>query len=140
MGRKPRRVGLSTLKKKAWELLSKAIRLESRERDGLVSCVTCGRRKRWKEMQAGHFISGRVNSILFDERGIHPQCSGCNCIHHGRVLEYRDYMLQRYGEAVIDELRANKNIPRTFSADELTEMIAGYQERVQAEIERRGEL
>ena len=82
---KAKRKSLRTLKKKAWELLSKAIRLERREGPGLlVECVSCQRKMPWKQIQAGHFIDGRFNSILFDELGIHPQCGLCNVVYNGR--------------------------------------------------------
>ena len=57
-------------------------------------------------MQAGHFIDGHMNAIMFDLRGIHPQCFACNCMKHGNKVEYYKFMLEEYGQEVIDELRA----------------------------------
>lgn len=70
-------------------------------------------------MQAGHFLSGRSNGILFDERGVHPQCSiPCNQQPDGVVGKaYYDYMVKNYGQDVIDELRRLKRTPTKLSID-----------------------
>jgi hypothetical protein len=136
---KAKRKSLRTLKKKAWELLSKAIRLERREGPGLlVECVSCQRKMPWKQIQAGHFIDGRFNSILFDELGIHPQCGLCNVVYNGRKEEYFIYMERTWGREVIDELRAQRNKQVNFTAEELESMIEQYRQRIADEINTRG--
>jgi len=137
---KAKRKSLRALKKKAWELLSKAIRLERREGPGLlVECVSCQRKMPWKQIQAGHFIDGRFNSILFDELGIHPQCGVCNVVHNGRKEEYFIYMEKQFGREAIDQLRVQRNWQVNFTAEQLEEMIAGYKQRIKDEIDRRGD-
>jgi hypothetical protein len=122
---------VAALKKKAWELCSRAIRLEARESDGLVTCITCGVRLPWNRgIQAGHFIDGRYNAILFDERGIHPQCMGCNVMLNGRKEEYFVFMEGKYGREVIDELRRQRNQSRSFTAEELEVMIVNFKQRI----------
>ena len=61
----PKKPNLKNLKKKVWTLCSKYIRLKYSDKDGNCTCFTCDTVKPWKEMQAGHGISGRTNSILF---------------------------------------------------------------------------
>ena len=59
-------------------------------------------------MDAGHFISrgsGGMSGVYFDERNIHTQCKPCNGFHQGNAQKYGDYMLQKYGQEVIDILR-----------------------------------
>ena len=130
---------IRALKKKAWQLLSQAIRLERRGPDGKVECVTCRVRLPWNRgMQAGHFIDGRFNAILFDERGIHPQCMGCNVMLNGRKEEYWVYMEETQGRDVIDELRRLRNTDRKFTAETLETIIRVYQSRIDAEIDKRG--
>lgn len=67
-----------TPKKKAWDAFSRYIRtrdcLKSTGDRNRGACVTCGRVFDFKKLQAGHFIPGRVNSILFDEQCVHAQC------------------------------------------------------------------
>ena len=75
-------------KKETWKLFSLYIRLKYADDNGYVSCCTCGIKKHYKEMQAGHFIAGRNNSILFEEKCVHPQCGRCNVYKHGNTVEY----------------------------------------------------
>ena len=73
--------------------------------DGYNTCVTCCKSFHWKNLQAGHFIDGRMNSVLFDERGVWPQCYACNVCKHGNKVEYYQHMMRLHGQEVIDELR-----------------------------------
>ena len=90
-------------------------------------CVTCGTIKNWKELQAGHFIPGRHNSILFDERGCHPQCYHCNIGLKGNPRAYDRYMKTIYGEVVIKELERLDQITKEFKPYELEAIIDIYQ-------------
>jgi len=103
------KISTKGLKKKAWDCFSKYIRLKYSTPSGYCKCVTCGRMKYWKEMQAGHFIQGRYLNILFDERCVHPQCYHCNIGLKGNYVEYYEYMLQQYGKEIIDDLRRLKH-------------------------------
>src|SRR3990167_9020671 len=61
-------------KDRAWAAFSRYIRMKYANKSGMVECITCHTFKHWKEMQAGHFVDGRNNTVLFDERLVHPQC------------------------------------------------------------------
>ena len=113
------------LKLKAWNLFSQWIRLRDADKDGYVSCVTCGKRSHWKGegMQAGHFISGRTLSLLFDPRNCHNQCYGCNVGQNGSYVEYFLYMEKRYGREVIDELRQLKGETRKYGIGDYQDLI-----------------
>jgi len=104
-------------KKKAWDWCSKYIRLrdaiEYQKNHpsvpfGYVKCCTCDRIIVYnKNCDAGHFISkgsGGLSGVYFDERNIHAQCKICNGFHQGRQAVYREFMLDKYGREVIDEL------------------------------------
>jgi len=75
----------------------------------VVKCCTCVKIGNWfSSMQGGHFIpkgSKGESGVRFDERNVHAQCPDCNAFNQGKTLEYRDYMLEEYGQEVIDELR-----------------------------------
>lgn len=124
---------ISVLKRKAWQKVSLFIRKRDADEDGFVNCVTCGIRKHYTQGDAGHFIPGRGNSILFDIRGIHFQCKPCNggfryqTFTKNEVAEnYRKYMLKRYGKKVVEELiRKNRQI-KQFKEKELLSIIKKY--------------
>ena len=101
---------LKLAKKKAWTEFSRYIRL----RDCLKTtgnrdegkCVTCNQTREYKNLQAGHFIGGRNNAVLFQEEGVHAQCYSCNAKHigNGKPIEYWLFMEKTYGREVIDRL------------------------------------
>lgn len=121
---------LKSLKKKTWAKCSEYIRRKYAAYNGMVRCVTCGTVKHWKEMQAGHFIDGRNNAILFDERGIHPQCYSCNIMKHGNKIEYFKFMELNYGRALIDELCIQSKKTVKFTTWELEDIIKKYDEKI----------
>src|SRR3990167_9509270 len=103
---------IARLKDKAWDVVSKFTRQRDCDENGYGNCVTCGKWIHWTEGDAGHFLSGRMNGILFDVRGIHLQCKPCNGGFRNQkyskdeVAEnYEKYMLKRYGQAIIDDLK-----------------------------------
>lgn len=74
-----------------------------------VNCCSCGRIGNWfYKMEAGHFIpkgSRGESGVRFDERNVHAQCKTCNGFKQGNTLNYGDFMREKYGQEVIDELR-----------------------------------
>ena len=121
------------LKLQAWTLFSQWIRLRDADKQGHVSCVTCGKRGYWEKdgMQAGHFIAGRTLSILFDFRNCHVQCYGCNVGRNGAYVEYFIYMEDRYGRPVIDELRRKKWESKKYSVGDYQDLISELTEKIE---------
>lgn len=69
-------------KENAWKVFSRYIRLrdclKTTKTDHMGVCYTCGKTFDFKELQAGHCISGRGNFILLDEECVKIQCYRCN--------------------------------------------------------------
>lgn len=99
-----KKLSLKGVKAKAWKAFSAYIRRKNLNHAGLGMCVTCEKWFEFKSLQAGHFIDGRNNSILFEEDGVHPQCYACNCMRHGNKVLYYKFMLKKYGQELIDKL------------------------------------
>lgn len=105
-------------KEDAWKAFSIYIRTRDciRFRDSLTDgmCVTCKRDYSFKQLQAGHFIQGRGNSVLFDERLVYSQCVGCNGNppfgKGGNYVEYTLFMMNSEGYTVeeIEEFNSLK--------------------------------
>lgn len=68
----------SILEAKAWRLMSRCIRLEAANNQGVVECYTCGARKHWKQTDAGHWQSRANKPTKFWLENIRPQCKQCN--------------------------------------------------------------
>lgn len=124
--RKKKRITTGQLKKKVWTEFSIFIRTRRANADGMTKCCTCPSVKHWKEMQAGHFLRGRLNANLFDERGTNEQCYACNVGRDGNVVEYYEWMLEHHGKEVIDELRRKNVVTHKWGPDELADLLAKY--------------
>lgn len=91
--------------------------------DGYVTCVSCGVKKHWKELDAGHYFSRGDKSVKLMEENIHPQCKGCNIrMSHGDtkvMTAYRRHMVDMYGEDFLDHLEALAWTPVKFNRAEI---------------------
>lgn len=122
------------LKKELWTIFSKYIRY----RDCLKTtgtlyegkCYTCGKLYSFSTLQAGHFIPGRHNSILFDERGVHIQCFYCNIQLRGNPRAYDKMMKNEYGQKVIDELDELNTKEKKYLSSELEDLKIFYKNRI----------
>lgn len=123
---KKKRVKISTLKKRAWAEFSIFIRTRGANEAGMNRCVTCEALKHWEELQAGHFIAGRLNANLFDERGCHAQCYPCNIGKHGNGVMYYRFMQRTYGEPVIEELIQQNDTTKKWLPGELESIREKY--------------
>lgn len=89
-------------------------------------CVTCNRKYSFKSLQAGHFIQGRSNAVLFDERIVYTQCAGCNCNppigKGGNYVEYFVFMEKEWGREKIEEFRELKHQTLKYSLNDLVEL------------------
>lgn len=126
----PREISTKCLKKKAWKLFSEFIRRRYANKDGFNVCITCGKKEHWKNMDAGHFIAGRTNSVLFDEDGVYAQCVYCNKYKHGAVLEYRDFMVKKFGEAKVEEMRVLARKIVKYNREDYLNLIAHYSKKL----------
>ncbi len=110
-------------------------------RVGQCACITCGKVLAWsagKRMQTGHFDHGRSTAaLLFEERGVAPQCAWCNNQRGGADRDYTLWMLAVRGKAV-ERLAKLKKTDRRFTFEELVDMKIEYAARLKAAIERIG--
>ena len=131
--RKSKKKGVRYWKAKAWTEFSRYIRLrdaiKTTHTKDRVICCTCD--KEYPAfgvgcVQAGHFVPGRGNAILFEESGCNAQCFMCNCIKKGCWPQYMDFMLKEYDMKVVtDLLRLNKTV-RKYTPVELEELRDKY--------------
>ncbi len=119
-----------SLKKEAWRLCSLYIRQKYANKSGVVGCVTCPTVGLVKDLQAGHFVPGRGNSVLFEENNIHPQCVACNVYKHGNLIPYYRFMIKKYGEKEVDRLVRLKDSARKLTNKDLEELITNYKKYV----------
>lgn len=118
---------VKSLKKKAWVLFSRYVRLrDCIKTTGTTThghCITCGKVYPIENLQAGHFIAGRSNAVLFDEKGVFAQCYACNVGLHGNVLEYRRKIIEMYGEGADEEMEIASKKTKKFTIHDLQDLI-----------------
>lgn len=127
---------ITTEKKKAWAAFSKYIRRRGAwERDGewVNSCVTCGQVRQIAGMgclQAGHYIPGRGNAVMYEEDCVHPQCYVCNVRESGRWVEYDEFMIKTYGVERVAEIKAMRHEVRPMTAEGHIEIRLKYEAKL----------
>jgi hypothetical protein len=114
---------IKTLRNKLWKLVSEYVRRSGGDR---AACYTCGIVKNWKEIDAGHAISGRSNMVLFDLSIIRPQCKYCNGPKGGMYYEFGTKLNQENGDGWYEkkkrESKGIKKLDRAFYNDMIDEM------------------
>ena len=123
-------------KDKAWSAFSTFIRTRDciRFKDSLYDgvCITCKRDYPFKQLQAGHFIQGRGNSVLFDERLVYSQCFGCNGNppygKGGNYVEYTLFMMnfEGYTKEEIEAFNNLKFVEKVYKEYDFVDLRALY--------------
>jgi hypothetical protein len=120
---------MKAAKAKAWKAFSLYIRTRD-SINGMCSCITCGKIAPIKEMQAGHFLGSRSNSILFDEEMVFAQCPGCNLFLHGNYTAYTLKMIDRYGRDWVDAKIAQKHQTVKYKPQDYQEIEQKYKAKL----------
>lgn len=122
-------IPISRNKKRAWRLFGVYIRKRGSDKNGITTCVTCGLRKHWKQMYAGHFVQGHSKATFLIEKNVHAQCVRCHHILSGNLMRYLDFMRKEYGQPTIDYLLDLKNQIWKPSRSELENIIEEYKRK-----------
>lgn len=127
--KKPKKLSLPALRRKAWGLFSKYIRQKYVSNSGDVKCVSCNQWISVTGAHAGHFIhASKQSKLSYDERNVHPQCVACN--YYGMqglaAIQYTQFMYRVYGEKVVDELKAMKHAKEYLKRADLEALIERY--------------
>lgn len=91
--------------------MSELTRRSATDHADYAYCVTCNKYDHWKNFHAGHFIHiSKQHPLSYDRRNINVQCEGCNFFKH-KGIEYTLWMINKYGQSVVDELMEMKKLP-----------------------------
>lgn len=93
-------------------LFQKLVRLSYADEDGFCHCVTCSKRKHYKELQGGHFIGRKNKNVIVDWRNVWPQCVYCNDHLSGNTAKFREFLSYELGETQIAALESKANAPK----------------------------
>ncbi len=126
-------------KKRAWDSFSLYIRL----RDSLKTignnrqckCITCDGVRNTLGVgciQAGHFIPGRGNAVLFEEDQVNGQCYVCNFLKKGNWVEYERVMIARHGKERVEEMKKMAKLSVKFTIQDYLDIEAKFKEKIAA--------
>jgi len=127
-----KKLPITKLKAKAWNLFSKYIRY----RDCYITtntyvygvCYTCEKEYPFNKLQAGHFVDSRTKPVLFNPDIVKAQCMQCNVFKKGNKDFYTPKMIAEYGQnKVLEFLELRHNKDKKWSREELEEVIDKYQ-------------
>lgn len=113
------------------KIFSQFIRQREADASGYTQCVTCKRKFHWKDLDAGHFVGRRHLSTRYDERNVWPQCRGCNRFRNGNLDEYALFLLNRFGQSVLDELNQRKHQTTKMSVLDYEHLIRVYKDKLE---------
>lgn len=126
-------MSVAVLKKKADKYFSTYVRYRDgvcRNGEWFCTCITCGVEKPLKQMQAGHFISRRINKLRFDEENVNAQCVGCNMYKQGEQYLYSKALDLKYGSGTSDKLNAQRHLTHKLTIGELEQIIHDAKEQI----------
>lgn len=112
---------------KAYSLL---VRLRAADSKGMVTCVTCGVREHWTDVDCGHFIPRQHMATRFDARNTGPQCRVDNRVRGGLPGIFADYIDRIHGSGTAEAMRSQARQVCKRTKAEITEMAAQFRSEV----------
>ena len=98
----------SQLEKITDKYFSYYIRLREADSNGMVACVTCGKRLHWKEADCGHFRTRNKKIHRFNPKNCHVQCTHCNQFLKGEQYKHGLYIDKKYGQGFAEFLTSTE--------------------------------
>lgn len=123
---------LGKLEEKLWKVFSEFIRLRDADDNGWCRCCTCGLVRHWKHIDAGHYISRGHKYHKFNEKNVHAQCKGCNAFKQGDAVRYREFLIDKYGLKIVEDMESSKSFPAGLDRWGIELKIQEYREKVKA--------
>lgn len=112
-----------------WNVFSRYIR----NRDKGV-CISCGARKTYEELQAGHYVPVGGSSVVlwFDEQNVNGECEPCNAWDSFHLVPMRVNLLRKYGDSAVIEIERIKGMKSTvkWSEVEYVQRIKHYLDKL----------
>lgn len=133
-----KRPTIANVKKLADDWFSLFVRLRGADYSGFVKCVTCGAKKHFRNIDAGHFQPRGNMATRFDERNVNPQDFLCNKVRQGEQVKHARYIDGRHGAGVSLELEVLAKSTRKMGLMDFVEIAIKYRRLAIIEAEKRG--
>ena len=119
-------------------VFQKLVRMEAADEFGMCKCVTCDARFPWNDLRinAGHFVSRKCRTTIFMFVNCHPQCVNCNKHLGGNAAVYERFMVEKYGQEAVDDLKTLSRESIKWTCEQLAEKKIQFLELVRKESKR----
>lgn len=134
----PKQKSIGQLEKITDKWFSYYIRLREADENGMVSCVTCGKRLHWKEVDCGHFRTRNKKIHRYSEKNCHVQCTYCNQFLKGEQFKHGLYIDRKYGQGFAEFLTSTEHQICKRSRMDFEQLIIEYKQKAKQEAERIG--
>jgi len=99
-------------------------RTKDMDENQIAKCCTCSVPFYWEDMDAGHCYARASFAIRWHPNNSHAQCKECNRGHvDGWREKHEMYIVRRYGQSALEELKALKNVVIKLDREILKQQI-----------------
>lgn len=96
--------------------------------EGYITCITCGDRYYWLDSDNCHYISRSKLGTRYSEINCNAGCRYCNRYLNGNLDKYKQWLIDKYGEHIIDLLKMESY--KTITTVEIHDMLNNYQDKL----------
>lgn len=102
--------------------------IRNRDSDnGFFICISSGEKLPLESIQAGHYVPTKNSSFLrFHEDNCHGESVRSNCFDEFHLIGYRKNLINKIGIERVNYLEDNQRTLKSWSADEVIEIIEKY--------------
>ena len=111
---------------KADKEFSLYIRQKDADKDGIATCITCGKKDHWKKLHCGHFMSRRHFNTRWDEQNVAVQCPGCNTFRGGEQFIFGQNIDLKYGDGESQLIMIKSRETVKLTVDDIEEIWLKY--------------
>lgn len=124
---KSKQESLSTLIKKADDVVSLFVRLSHADERGTVSCISCGCRLWYLDADCCHFMDRMHMGTRYDLENLAPGCQDCNRFN---PAYHKTKWSEKLSVAELERLQSNARSLKKYMRHELEEMIEYFSEKI----------
>lgn len=127
-------MGKATEKQKLWHAFAEWVKLRDSDENGNANCISCNKAMKYPNsdgsVHAGHLYARSTTyaSLYFHPHNVNAQCDHCNTWLQGDAMRYREGLIARYGEEVLEELAriSKEGLTYKWTDDDYREKAKSY--------------
>lgn len=129
---------LSDAKRTADKWFSLYIRLRDSDSNGYGTCITCKKKKPWRNFDCGHFQSRRFINTRYEEKNAHSQCVHCNHHGSGEQFIYAKEINAMYGKGTANALEEKARGMQKMTKQDVMEIAREFKSMAEELAEQKG--